>query len=592
MEAEKSISVFAPVDKVFPTVQNNFQTFKVLLEELSLTDAIMWCSRINIFVSHDEVEHVKGQQEVISRFLTSQDIELLNQFVKEVGGKERVILFFAGQIVEFIRWVVRYSQDKHDDGTTFNDPEVGRNFIKALLIASDIWSQRVFANRFDSNEGKEISRKKALGAIRKSIEAQSSAPDLTRSLGRGWTLFRDYFPRFYSSFDEQFESSTGLSVEQYYISLSCIITNFMKPSLDSNIFRIENLKESGYGEVLERFIVLESLNNEDLKKGLWDMGKKQNPEEELLYYNYRTLREKPIFCTKDGRAIILDPRFFSERAMVGPLFYLVNNYPKKTNELFSAFGYAFEYYSKDILSRIFPQTEFLAKRLSCNIEISSIDGKQAEIDACLNNIQDIVIFEMKASWIIEDEILSDDYNDYLKQLRKKYGVTEGSENDRKVKGVGQLARIIKIISSEKWRKNNIDFMSVKNIYPILVVHDPFLSAPVHGEFLASEFKKYLSPDMELKSGEFIIEQLKIAPLILITIEELENLENSIEKFGFRDFLSDYSKACPDRIMSINNYIYNSAYRNKIYHNRNLASKGIELLDLTGKTVFPETYNQK
>ena len=44
---------------------------------------------------------------------------------------------------------------------------------------------------------------------------------------------------------------------------------------------------------------------------------------------------------------------------------------------------------------------------------------QAEIDACLNDMQEIVIFEMKAAWLREDEILSDDYTNYLNQLRKK-----------------------------------------------------------------------------------------------------------------------------------------------------------------------------
>ena len=222
-----------------------------------------------------------------------------------------------------------------------------------------MWSQRVFSNRFELSGGIDLSRERALGAIRNSIEAQSTTPDLTRSLGRGWTLFRDYFPRFYSNFEELFETSTGLSVEQYYVSLSSIITNFMKPSLDTNIFRIGELKESPYGATLERYIAFESLDAENLIKCLWEEAERKDLEEVVPNYNYRPIREKPIFRTDDGRAIILDPSFFSERAMVGPLFYLLKNYSSKANELFSAFGYAFEDYLKTYYLEYFLKVNYL-----------------------------------------------------------------------------------------------------------------------------------------------------------------------------------------------------------------------------------------
>ena len=98
--------------------------------------------------------------------------------------------------------------------------------------------------------------------------------------------------------------------------------------------------------------------------------------------------------------------------------------------------------------------------------------------------------------------------------------------------------------------------------------------------------------MELESGELFKGQVKIAPLILMTIEELENLESSMKYFGFREFLSDYSKSCPNRMMSINNHIYYSSYRNKLRQNRNLANQVIDLLHLTGNSLFPVDFNKE
>jgi len=113
-----------------------------------------------------------------------------------------------------MRWITLYCHDHPGDGTTFEDPAIRRTFAKADLIASDIWAKRVYGNRFSLDGGLGLASERALGAIRKSIEASSSAPELVKTLGRGWALFSEYFPRCYPRFEDEFESSFGLSLEQ------------------------------------------------------------------------------------------------------------------------------------------------------------------------------------------------------------------------------------------------------------------------------------------------------------------------------------------------------------------------------------------
>jgi len=572
--ASDQIGVYVPVSEIFPSVQSDFETFKSLLHDLSRTDTLFWCARLNLVISDSStVDHLTRQQFGLNQFLTTEEINAVNDFVRKHGGAQRVAVFFRHQILELIRWVALYSQDHPEDGTTFENSEVGRKFAQAALIASDIWAQRVFGNRFSVSDGLDIGRKRALGAIRKSIQTKSPSP--ARSLGRGWTFFKYYFSRHYPSFEDEFWSSTGLSVEEYYICLSAIIANFMNPQKGPGIFDSNTLGDSTLcRDLFQKYLGLESQSIDELQDALWGQSSVgETFDQDIPSYDYRPLREKPILCAQDGRAIILDPVFYSEKAFVGPLFLLTRGKSDdKANEIFGAFGNAFEGYACDILKRMFPDISgVVTKRLSCNIRGTDQQGNEIEIDACLNDITEIVLFEMKAVWIREDGILTENHERYLQHLRKKYSVTRGTSRDRKRKGIGQLARVIKALASKEWLGQNPEFSQVRLIYPVLVVHDPLLAAPVYGSFFSSEFKTLLSPDAEFPSGELRKEYVRIAPLIVMTIRVLEDLETSIEHFGFRDLLADYSRSCPDRLTSLHDFIAFSDYRNKMFFNRSLAA---------------------
>ena len=72
----------------------------------------------------------------------------MNSFVKDHGGIDKVTVFFRGQLLEVIRWACLFCQDQPDDGRTFENPEIRRIFAQVLLMAGDLWGQRVFGDRF------------------------------------------------------------------------------------------------------------------------------------------------------------------------------------------------------------------------------------------------------------------------------------------------------------------------------------------------------------------------------------------------------------------------------------------------------------
>jgi hypothetical protein len=134
------VGVYLPVSAVFPNLQSNFQTFKSLLQNLSRTDTLFWCSRLNLIVSDStDVAHLAKQQFGLNEFFSSGEINAVNAFAQEHGGAQNVTVFFRGQLLELLRWATLLCHDHPEDGTTYEDPGVRRRFAQAALVASDIW---------------------------------------------------------------------------------------------------------------------------------------------------------------------------------------------------------------------------------------------------------------------------------------------------------------------------------------------------------------------------------------------------------------------------------------------------------------------
>jgi hypothetical protein len=589
MKSRNQIGIYVPVSEVFPEVQSDISTFWSLLSDLSRTDTLFWCARLNLVVSASaSTDSLEAQQFGLDQFFTSRDIQAINDFAHSHGGANRIKVFFRGQILELFRWVALLCIDHAGDGTTYEDPQIRRKFGQAALIASDVWANRIFRNKFSLDGGIDVARQRALGPNRKSVEGITAAPGLDQSLGRGWALFNKYFPKYCQSFDADFFSVTALSVQQYFVAFAAMVTSFMNPRNNTGIFNVRNLEEhSKCGDVFSKYLELESQGPDELKQALWgSIDHEVGQYEDAPVAYYRPLRDKPILRTEDGRGIIFDPIFYSEKASIGPLFHILKSPKYRPDDLFNAFGQAFEDYVLDILGRMFASSETLANRFSRNIHALDSAGNSIEIDGMLNDALEVVLFEVKSGLIPETAILCDDYETLLQSMRNKYSVASNSKGRPKLKGVGQLARSAKSLATKKWAGKADEFQSVQFIYPVLIVYDTFLTSPVYGSFFASEFASHLEPDTTLASGIIVKRDMKIAPVILMSIDDLENLETSVEHFGFRELLADYSRSCPDRLMSLHNFIaFSTKYRDAMYHNRNLASSALELLDKCGEEVF-------
>jgi hypothetical protein len=157
------------------------------------------------------------------------------------------------------------------------------------------------------------------------------------------------------------------------------------------------------------------------------------------------------------------------------------------------------------------------------------------------------------------------------------GYGAAADKEGRDKGVAQLARSIGAIVRGEWKGKCDEFAGLSVLYPVLVAHDTRLAAPALGNFLEGEMRGLLGT---VPKGK------RVAPLTVMTIQDLESLEKSINDFSLVSLLEDYSRECPDRMRSMHNYITFSAYAAKIKPSDFLidASKGI--LDVIIKELFP------
>ena len=53
----------------------------------------------------------------------------------------------------------------------------------------------------------------------------------------------------------------------------------------------------------------------------------------------------------------------------------------------------------------------------------------------------------------------------------------------------------------------------------------------------------------------------------MTLDDLEDLESSLENFSLCELLREFSNDCPDRIVSLHNYLATSRFQSKIIYSK-------------------------
>ena len=579
------VGIYVPVYEVFPGTESSLPVFTSLLGKLSLTDVLFWCARLNhVLTRRSELSHEQKQAFGLRQFFTHAEITRLDQFCAAHGHPMgAVTVFFRGQLLELVRWAALFCDDHPGDGTTFEDPQTRRIFAQVCLIASDLWARRIYGDSLSLADGVEAARRCALGPFRKSAEGSLTSSELAQDLGRGWRLFREHMPSLHPDFESLFQSATGLSTEDYFICWSALLTNYAKPNAETTIFSIDtSALRTACPDLFARFLAIESQSVAQLRAALWpNMTRDEAAAGATHSYDYRPLRERPILKSQDGRMILIDPVFAAEKCAIGPLFHVLPL--ANANRIFQTFGRAFEQYTGETLERTFPAISGLVTPLARNLAGRGGAGEEFEIDASLNYVTDLVLFEVKAVWGRESDLSPDRSDALLHLLRNRFSVTGDS-----VKGAGQLARVISAIVERRWLGPLNEFARVQRVFPVIIVHDRLSGSPGFGSFVLEEFHKALAPHVPSETGQFSCGQLSVFGPIVLTVEDVELLEVSVERSGIRDLLAEYSRWSSDRMLPFSAYLAEISGSGRVLANRALAATSIDVLNRAMQRLFQKS----
>jgi hypothetical protein len=582
--------VYVPLSAIFPEISSDFASFCALVRALSRTDTIFWCARLGLILANPHNRNDRGKQQyAVQTFFDSQEIGRINEFIRE---HRNAGVFFRGQLLELLRWTSLLAEDLPGDGNTYTDPGTRRRFAQVALIASDLWARRVFREGLPATDDRCFNRRQAMPALREAVSAP--AQDFGRVLVRGDAFHRSAFQLGYADAEPEFLAATGLTLEEYMacIRLILIHAGYVSP---------ESLTPEKWGGIrlgpvrqamplamqlpFDRYIELESQTADELRTALWG-DRRAEEASESDPFDARPLRERPLLRTSDGRAIILDHVFYSEKATVGPLFALVKALDERSlrdriNAAFEAFGQAFEKYINELLSSMYPSSPVLLPRLLLNPHARTADGDDVEIaDACLNDVREVVLFESKGVFVPDEA--TRDAETYHIELRKKYGAHGGRR-----RGAAQLGRWLSGIALGAVKPIGQDWTRVELVYPVLVVYDVRIDRPGHAEFLAEEFANAFDPEEPLGSGYMRKSRLSVAPLIIMTIGDLEVLESSVDHFRLTDLLRDYAQSGQGGVReSLHDFVAFAQDKYKLSMSKH-AKRATALLLETRKAMFPQ-----
>ena len=568
---------FVPPARIMPTRRFIPSELERACSRLDVDYALLCLARISRRISMPPLpDQTEAQRTCVEWTMNDSEIERLNAYAVEIG--QPPLVYFRAQLLEFLRWLAHsHSTRAIANYSPMQRYHEGRRFVFSVLCAGEVWSRRTFREVSMESDGLLPSRRRDyLLSFRRGREASATVRNIYHSIARSSIIFGDILPRRFGPFSTKFREATGLAYEDF---LNCQLLFWVRLINEQNewpYIDLQVLRSRRYHETLQHFLrryaqPLSALGTADRAPSTSERSRRSN--------RLRALRKRPILLTSEGsKAVVPDAVIFADFLSLGPLFEVLPFL--NTGMLFDHFGRAYEDYCGRILERAYPPTStLLARRLYRNTPGDS-GAERFEVDAHVVSGSEAAILEVKASFLSED--VTEGTNDqFVAHLTERYVSAE----EGRPKGVRQLARIVRAICSNDWLGKEDEFTAVARLYPVLVVLDDHLDTGVFGRFLAEEFAKQFGVALNDRDGGFRLHDRWVAHLLVLTVEDLEKLQDSLNRFSLLDMMGDYAEAHPDRLLSVHNYLVTSDYSSQLRDNSHLAATAEESLQRASANVF-------
>jgi len=167
---DSDVALLVTASALFPGTPADESALLTQLTQLSRDDALCICAKLNAIVSGFAPGRslYERQDEAVSFLqLTLQERVALSDYAKRHGGPDRIAVIFRGQLLELARAIAVHCKNLPGDGETFKDPAVRSAFLRAALIASELWQERLLGAA-----GLSVHEplRQVLGKFRKNVE--------------------------------------------------------------------------------------------------------------------------------------------------------------------------------------------------------------------------------------------------------------------------------------------------------------------------------------------------------------------------------------------------------------------------------------
>jgi len=567
---------YVELQDVFPDQECTIGHLAECLRPLPLDLVLEMSARINHTASGpSRLTLLERQRQLAGGILSPESLARLRAATPTgaTDAPKKAVLFFRAQLFELVRWALLLCEGPPLDRSWNQDEK--ELFTQAALICSSV-TEATMRSVLDEAEVEEFVDY-ALIFFRAAMSASLTGLDANTAIGRGCELFLDYLPKHYPDFDQEFEQATGLSVADYMTTAGTLVALHLQSDNQAILTDAVTLgSETDYESQFAAYQANQITSIDKLRAALWPAKVVPQAFDEVDPLNLRPFRQKPIIALSDGRGAVLDPILLADSVSVGPLFQVLKKRPP--NEVFGHFGDAFEEYAGDIFSRSFPSGSRLHQCLLRDVPYTDADGVDTQLDYCLDYVNELVLIEAKGIFLPDRYIMEFDDAGYKEALAERY-----LHGDRPV-GVGQLARAIRALSCGAWRGPSPE-AEVSLVYPVLLVHDRLLQDPLSTKLVADLLVSELGASRDEASWQWKYGDLCFAPLTILIIDDLENLENS-HGIDVRDLLRAYSESVPERNGSLHDFIATTEMlREELRANHSLGHRATDFLRDCTRRVF-------
>jgi len=517
---------------------------------LNKKDTFFLLSMLNNFLALFPPNHNEQKFADIQRFLAINlfrpDIyNKVRRFVENVSLVSRPI-FHRPSILFLMKRVLLEAKD--EGGLMPGENHADRRIlgelclkISDLLVTDEQQARTESENPLEENESERILNELLTQML--PVSELMNPPDFFDALARTNEYLKLSQSRSKAVFDGEtissfFESKRGISPKTflqmtfgvYGVLLTHDLKDFIDRPQEFNIRKSIHFSNVDYDHnEVRSFFVLTAKSYESLAQATNDNPLKGDLSEQ---YDFTTFRKYPLFYLSDDVLTTCDASFLVEKASFG-LYHTILNLlienGRNPEPFLTEWGYVFEAYVNQTLRTIYPE---ISGRFHANSFFDTKSEKEG-FDGLLEYANALIPMEYKSGLLNTRAKYGGRAETLLKEMGSKFGRTSNRS------AIRQLATKIELLfhktETERRKLRGLDFPHVVNIYPTLIANELSLQFGLAHWRLRRWFEQEISERQ-------IRESVKVHPLMVMTIEDLENIIPYLESddFTFLEFAQYYS----------------------------------------------------